>query len=64
VSADIIAKLNKAGNDALKRPGVADKMEKQGLRQNGGSPEEFKQLIESEYASFEKLIPEMGIKPQ
>jgi len=64
VSTDLIARLNKAGNDALKRPGVADKMEKQGLRQNGGTPEEFKQLVQSEYASFETLIPEMGIKPQ
>ena len=63
-SPEVIAKLNKAGNDALKRPGVADKMEKQGLRQNGGTPEEFRQLVQGEYASYEKLIPEMGIKPQ
>ena len=63
-SPEIIAKLNKAGNDALKRPGVADKMKAQGLRQNGGTPDEFKQLVQSEYASYEKLIPEMGIKPQ
>jgi tripartite-type tricarboxylate transporter receptor subunit TctC len=60
----IIDKLNKAGNDALKRPGVADKMKAQGLRQNGSTPEEFKQLVLSEYASYEKLIPELGIKPQ
>jgi tripartite-type tricarboxylate transporter receptor subunit TctC len=63
-STDIIAKLNKAGNGALKRPGVADKMKAQGLRQNGGTPEEFRQLVQNEYASYEKLIPEMGIKPQ
>jgi tripartite-type tricarboxylate transporter receptor subunit TctC len=61
---EIIDKLNKAGNDALKRPGVADKMKAQGLRQNGSTPEEFKQLVLTEYASYEKLIPELGIKPQ
>jgi tripartite-type tricarboxylate transporter receptor subunit TctC len=61
---EVTAKLNKAANEALKRPGVADKMKAQGLRQNGGTPDEFKQLVASEYASFEKLIPELGIKPQ
>jgi putative tricarboxylic transport membrane protein len=61
---EIIEKLNKAANDALKRPGVADKMKAQGLRQNGGTADQFKQLVGNEYASFEKLIPELGIKPQ
>jgi tripartite-type tricarboxylate transporter receptor subunit TctC len=60
----IIDKLNKAGNDALKRPGIADKMTAQGLRQNGSTPEQFKQLVLTEYASYAKIIPELGIKPQ
>lgn len=39
-------------------------MTAQGLRQNGSTPEQFKQLVLTEYASNAKIIPELGIKPQ
>ena len=36
----------------------------QGLRQIGRTPEQFRHLVLTEYASFGKIIPELGIRPQ
>ncbi len=58
----IIDKLNAAMNVALKQPDIIEKFKLQGLTAKGSSPEELQALIETEYAHWEKIIPDIGIQ--
>lgn len=58
----IIDKLNAAMNLALKQPDIVAKFKVQGLTAMGSTPEGFQELIASEYAQWEKVLPGLGIQ--
>jgi tripartite-type tricarboxylate transporter receptor subunit TctC len=58
----VIAKLNKAVNDALNDPEVHDKLVKSGATPIGGTPEWLGAFMTSEYEKWGKVVKERGIK--
>ena len=60
----VIAKLNKALNDALNDPEVRDKLVKSGATPVGGTPEALGTFMKSEYNKWGRLVAERGIKEQ
>ncbi len=60
----IIQKLNTDIVGILKQPDTRERFERGGADPVYGSPEEFGNLMKSEYARFEKLFREAGIKMQ
>ena len=58
----LIAKLNKALNDALNDPQVHDKMVKSGATPVGGTPEALGAFMKAEYEKWGKVVQERGIK--
>jgi tripartite-type tricarboxylate transporter receptor subunit TctC len=58
----VIAKLNKAVNDALNDPQVHDKLVKAGATPIGGTPESLGAFMTSEYEKWGKVVKERGIK--
>jgi tripartite-type tricarboxylate transporter receptor subunit TctC len=58
----VIAKLNKAVNDALNDPEVHDKLVKAGATPVGGTPEALGAFMKSEYEKWGKVVAERGIK--
>jgi tripartite-type tricarboxylate transporter receptor subunit TctC len=58
----VIAKLNKAVNDALNDPEVHDKLVKSGATPVGGTPESLGAFMKSEYEKWGKVVKERGIK--
>jgi tripartite-type tricarboxylate transporter receptor subunit TctC len=59
---DVIAKLNKAVNDALKDPDVHDKLVKTGATPVGGTPEALGTFMKAEYDKWGRVVAEHGIK--
>jgi tripartite-type tricarboxylate transporter receptor subunit TctC len=59
---DIIAKLNKAANDAAKSKEVIDKLAVQGVDAEGSTPEVFAKMIEDETKKWGDVIRATGIK--
>lgn len=60
----IIAKLNKAVNDALSSADVKDKLTPQGAIVAGGSPEDFGKHLVSEKAKWADVIKAAGVELQ
>jgi tripartite-type tricarboxylate transporter receptor subunit TctC len=60
----VIAKLNKAVNDALADPAVHDKLVKTGATPVGGTPESLGTFMKSEYDKWGKMVAANGIKEQ
>ena len=58
---DVIDRLSKATNEALKAPDVAEALSKQGMDILGGSPDEFAKLIASETEKWAKVIKAAGL---
>jgi tripartite-type tricarboxylate transporter receptor subunit TctC len=58
----IIAKLNKAVDDALNDPEVHDKLVKAGAVPVGGTPEALGAFMKSEYEKWGRVVAERGIK--
>jgi tripartite-type tricarboxylate transporter receptor subunit TctC len=58
----VIAKLNKAVNDALNDPEVHEKLVKSGATPVGGTPESLGAFMKSEYEKWGKVVKERGIK--
>jgi len=61
---EIVAKLNKAMNDALKEGAVRDKLTKAGVAVKGSTPEEFGKFMLSELARWDKVRAAAGIEKQ
>ena len=57
----IIAKLNAAINTALKLPDVRSKLEAAGIEVQGGTPQDYAALIQSDLVKWGKLVKEAGI---
>jgi tripartite-type tricarboxylate transporter receptor subunit TctC len=60
----VIAKLNKAVNDALNDPAVHDKLVKTGATPVGGTPESLGAFLKSEYDKWGRVVAANGIKEQ
>ncbi len=58
----VIAKLNKAINDALNDPEVHEKLVKSGATPVGGTPQSLGAFIKAEYEKWGKVVEERGIK--
>lgn len=58
---EIVARINADVNDVLKEAGVKEAFAKQGLIVGGGSPAEFKALIDGEAAKWGEVIRKAGI---
>lgn len=64
IPADVLTKLNEAVNKALQNESYREIVESQGADVAGGTPEEFKQFIQSESAMWGELIRQQGITVQ
>ena len=62
--AAVIAKLNKAVNDALNDPAVHDKLVKTGATPVGGTPEALGTFMKAQYDKWGRIIKENDIKPE
>lgn len=60
----IIDQLNKAVNLALKSPEVRAKFKDLGIEPKGGSPEEFKQILNNEILKWNKLVDDLQMEKQ
>jgi tripartite-type tricarboxylate transporter receptor subunit TctC len=60
----VIAKLNKAVNDALNDPAVHDKLVKTGATPVGGTPEALGTFMKAQYDKWGRIIKENDIKPE
>jgi tripartite-type tricarboxylate transporter receptor subunit TctC len=61
---DIIARLNRATDDALHSKEVQDKLAQQGSEPGGGTPEEFGAFLDSELIKWKKLVEISGATVQ
>jgi tripartite-type tricarboxylate transporter receptor subunit TctC len=59
---DVIAKLNKAVDDALKDPAVREKLVKTGATPVGGTPESLGTFMKAEYEKWGRVVKEHDIK--
>ena len=62
--AAVIAKLNKAVNDALNDPAVHDKLVKTGATPVGGTPEALGTFMKAQYDKWGGIIKQNDIKPE
>jgi tripartite-type tricarboxylate transporter receptor subunit TctC len=60
----VIAKLNKAVDEALADPGVREKLVNTGATPVGGTPEALGAFMKSEYDRWGRVIAANGIKPE
>ena len=61
---EVVAKLNKALNEALKDEAVRDKLTKAGVAVQGSTPEEFGKFMAAELARWNKVREAAGIAQQ
>jgi tripartite-type tricarboxylate transporter receptor subunit TctC len=59
---EVIDKLARATNDALKMRDVIEPLQKQGIDMLGGTPEEFAAYIKSEIAKWERVTKAAGMR--
>jgi tripartite-type tricarboxylate transporter receptor subunit TctC len=61
---NIIMQLNRDIIGILKTPEIAERFLRQGAEPVYGTPEQFRQLMQSEYAKYQKLVKAAGISSQ
>jgi tripartite-type tricarboxylate transporter receptor subunit TctC len=54
--APIVAKLEKALSEAIRDPGVSDKLKAMAVTPGGGSPDEFKRMIDADIAKYTDVV--------
>jgi len=54
--APIVAKLEKALNEAIRDPGVSAKLKNMAVNPGGGSPEDFKRMIDADIIKFSSVV--------
>jgi tripartite-type tricarboxylate transporter receptor subunit TctC len=64
IPSEIVAKLNKAMNDALKDEAVRGKLTKAGVAVKGSTPHEFGEFMLAELARWDKVRAAAGIERQ
>jgi tripartite-type tricarboxylate transporter receptor subunit TctC len=58
----IVAKLQKATNEAIADPGVSQKLKALAVNPGGATPEQFKQIIASDTAKFGEVVKAANLK--
>ncbi len=58
---EIVARLNRAANDAVKSPEVVERMAGIGMEPAGTTPEEYEKLLRAEFERFGSLIRRIGM---
>ncbi|WP_066343115.1 tripartite tricarboxylate transporter substrate binding protein [Azohydromonas lata] len=61
---DVITRLNAEANKALAAPDVRDKLAAAGIEPAGGTPQQFKDLIQSEMARWSQVAKTAGIQAE
>ena len=61
---DLIARINREINGVLQDPDVRNRLEQSGLEVTGGPPEAFEAVLRRDFARYQKLLSEAGIKPR
>src|SRR6266850_2411438 len=59
---EIVARLNRAVNNAVKAPEVAERMAAIGMEPAGTTPEQYEKLLRTEYERFGGLISRIGMR--
>lgn len=59
---EVIARLNREVNAALKLPEIRERFNTQGAEVTGGSPEDLNNLLRDDAARYARLIQQFGIK--
>ena len=52
----IVAKLEKALNEAIRDPGVSAKLKNMAVNPGGGSPEDFRRMIDAEIVKYTNVV--------
>jgi len=60
----VIERLHRAANDALARPSVQSQLQSLGVRAQGGSPEQLRELLASEIRRWSQVIDSAHIERQ
>lgn len=61
LSADVVARVNAATNQALADPEVKEKLGRLGIEPVGGSPQQFNQMLAADSGKWKKIIAERKI---
>ena len=61
---EIVKRLNTAVNEALKDEGIQAKLAQQGVKTVGGTSEQFRSLIATDLANWERIARATKIEPQ
>jgi tripartite-type tricarboxylate transporter receptor subunit TctC len=59
---EIVARLNRAVNEAVKAPEVAERMAAIGMEPAGTTPAEYEKLLRTEYERFGSLVGRIGMR--
>jgi tripartite-type tricarboxylate transporter receptor subunit TctC len=59
---EIVARLNRAVNDAVKAPEVAERMAAIGMEPAGTTPEQYERTLRQEYERFGSLTRRIGLR--
>ncbi|HEY3792876.1 MAG TPA: tripartite tricarboxylate transporter substrate-binding protein, partial [Bradyrhizobium sp.] len=59
---NIIAELNRVANEAMNDPPIKQKLADQGLTVASGTPEQFRDFIDSETKKWAKVMKDAGVK--
>jgi tripartite-type tricarboxylate transporter receptor subunit TctC len=60
----VVGKLNRAMNEILKEPDIAENLQKQGFEPDPGPPQALTSRIATETAKWRALVVKTGIKPE
>jgi tripartite-type tricarboxylate transporter receptor subunit TctC len=61
---DVVARLNEAGNAALKSPLIAERVKAEGGVVLGGSSADFSQKLQADNGKWAKVIKEAGLQQE
>lgn len=59
---EIVTRLNKALNEALASPEVAQQLRNQYVETKAGSPEDFEKMVESSYKNWKKVVQDAKLE--
>lgn len=62
--ADVLQRINRDVNAAVKSADLIERLQRVGAEPSGGTPEQLKETLRSEYDSWKALIARLGLKPE
>jgi tripartite-type tricarboxylate transporter receptor subunit TctC len=62
--ADVLQRLNRDVNAAVKSPDLIERLQRVGAEPAGGTPEQLRETLRAEYESWKALITRLGLKPE